>query len=182
MEKDNSTMIFHKAEFAQLDPKQSAPEFNYVRGKEWIPYVTVDGVQYPDKLIDLYNNSALHGAILQSKIDQVSGNGFIWDEPDSSILEESEMTYFMDNINSDEDANELLWKMTSDLEVFGGIALQITWTANWEKIGSIRHLDFSKVRANKVNDDGKVPGYYTNDYVYWLESKITAHNKCYQQH
>lgn len=85
-----------------LDPKNSAPIFKAQRGKDWIPYLDTDNeTQYPDVLIDLFNNSALHGAILRSKIDQVAGQGFVWD--DSSL--NAEMDFFMENIN-DEDINK----------------------------------------------------------------------------
>lgn len=161
MEINNNKMIPVEAQdiyFSQaFDPKNSAPVFKAQRGKDWIPYLDVDGeTQYPDLLISLFNNSALHGAIVRSKIEQVAGQGFVWE--DSSV--NAEMEFFMENINDEETADDLLGKMASDLETFGGIALLVTWTSDWTKIGSIKHLDFSKVRAGLVNTDGYIPGYW----------------------
>jgi hypothetical protein len=161
MENDKPLVTISDLEFADLNPKESAPVFSSVRGKDWIPYLTSDGnKQYPDKLIELMNNSALHGAILQSKTDQVAGNGFVWDEGDLEQEDSTKMALWMSNINPEEDANEVLWKLSTDLELFGGVAILVTWTKDWSAIGSIRHIDFSKVRAHTVNDQGVIPGYW----------------------
>ena len=145
-------------ELADLNPNESAPVFTAVRGKDWIPYTTPDGKQqYPDKLTELYSNSALHGAIVRSKIDQVSGNGFVWDPNEEGAVE---LATFMEQINSEEDANEILTKMSNDLILFGGISLIVNWSKDWTKIVSVEHVDFSKIRAHVVNDQGKIPGWW----------------------
>lgn len=187
---ENTPLITHNEfEFADLNPKESAPKFSAVRGKDWIPYVDADGkTQYPDKLIELYNNSALHGAIVRSKIDQVSGNGFIWD---SSIAGE-EMDAFMYSVNLEEDANEILYKFANDLVLFGGIAAIVNWSKDWTKIVSIEHVDFSKVRAGVVDENGIVPGYYyswdwtkqRNDRVFiprFNEATAAENRKAYEK-
>jgi len=157
MEEQKPIIAYTNFEFAELNPKESAPVFTEVRGKDWIPYLSSDGnSQYPEKLIELFTNSALHGAILRSKIDQVSGNGFIWDASEGS----DEMDTFMSAVNDQEDANEVLWKLSNDLNLFGGVALLINWSKDWTKIVSIEHIDFSKVRCSTVDDNGKISGYY----------------------
>lgn len=146
-----------KFEF-KLDPKISAPEFKPVRHKEWVPYIDPDGGQYPDYILDLFNNSALHGAIVRSKIQQVSGNGFMID-PSAENAEAA--LSFMGDINDNmEDINEVLWKVSEDLEIFGGFALKVTWSNDWSRIASVKHLDFSKVRARKITDIDGIEGYY----------------------
>lgn len=133
------------------------PEFKAVRNKEWVPYGDKGSNDYPEKLIEYFNSSALHGAIVRSKIMQVTGNGFTWDKSDPKS---DQCAQFLDNYNSDEDVNEVLAKVANDYEIFGGYALLVTWTNNWTRIGSVKHVDFSKVRAAKVNDLGEIPGYY----------------------
>lgn len=141
--------------FSVETPK--APEFKSVKGKEWVPYGDKGANNYPGKLIEYYNNSALHGAIVRSKIMQVTGNGFTWDKTDPKS---DQNTLFLDNYNYDEDVNEVLAKAVNDYEIFGGFALLVTWTNNWTSIGSVKHVDFSKIRAAKVNELGEIPGYY----------------------
>ena len=161
LEKENVIRI-HDIQLS-LDPAYSAPTFEAVRGKSWIPYVNPDGEQYPDMLIALYNNSALHGAILQSKIDQVIGNGFVWDVDDAMDEEtQLQMSQFMSDITGDgEDVNEIGYKFSNDLEIFGGIAAIITWTNDWTRIATVEHVDFSKIRAEAVDPStGKIPGYW----------------------
>lgn len=144
--------------FSDLTPESISPNFHSVRSKDYVPYVTEDGKQYPDMLIDMYNSSALHGAILRSKIDQVSGEGFVWD---TSIEGSDLLTAWAGNCNMhDEDLNEVLWKVSTDFELFNGFALLINWSKTWDKIISLEHIDFSKIRAEKVNQDGIVEGYW----------------------
>lgn len=143
-------------EFA-VDDTNSAPEFKAVRGKDWVPYGYNNDNQYPDRLMELANNSALHGAIIRSKSQQVAGGGFIFDDTSSKA---SATSSFLAEINDEEDANEILTKIAYDLEVFGGYALLCTWSRDWRKITKVEHIDFSKIRATKTDVDGKIKGYY----------------------
>ena len=161
MEENNTYLGNFAANSVQTDvfsvQTQRAPEFKAVKTKDWVPYGDKGNNNYPFTLIDFYNSSALHGAIVRSKIMQVTGNGFVWDttDPKSEANE-----FFLDNYNRDEDANEVLAKAVNDYEIFGGFALLVTWTNNWTKIGSVKHIDFSKIRAAKVNELGEIPGWY----------------------
>jgi hypothetical protein len=140
------------------------PTFSVNRLYDWVPYVDTripdNRVQYPDFLNTLAISSALHGAILNSKEEQVSGKGFTWDmdeypEPVNTATQE-----FLDAINEEEDVNDLLPKLCADLVRFEGFALLITWSSDWTKVVSVKHLDFSLIRANKIDEEGKVPGYW----------------------
>lgn len=133
------------------------PEFKSVRGKEWVPYGDKGDNSYPCKLIDLYNRSALHGAIVRSKIMQVVGNGFVWDMKDQRS---DANAMFLDNYNGEEDVNEVLSKVVNDYEIFGGFSMLVTWNNAWTKIVRVSHIDFSKIRSSKVNETGEIPGWY----------------------
>lgn len=174
-------------ELADLNPKESAPVFTAQRGKDWVPYTTPDGKkQYGDFLLELFNNSALHGAIVRAKIAQTIGNGIVWDASEGSPEDEA-LSDFMLNINDEYDANELLNRITPDLILGNEIALLVTWTSDWSKIGSIKHIETFKLRAAPVDDSGKVPGYYyswdwskqRNDKVFLpaFNTKSAADNK-----
>lgn len=157
---------------SEITPESITPKFEAIRSKDQIPFVNEDNEQWPDMLIDLVNNSAVHGAIVKSKIDQVSGKGFTWDENEegSDLL-----TAWAKNVNSDgEDLNEILWKVSTDFEIHNGFAMLINWSKDWTKIVSIEHVDFSKVRANKVNEQtGKVDSYwYSWDWTKQREGKV----------
>lgn len=155
-----------------VEKQTTAPIFKEIRGKNYIPYTTNDKKeQYPDMLIRLYTNSSLHGAICRSIIDQVTGNGFVWDYEDASKNGQNEkMSAFLGNINKyGEDANEVLRKVVTDFEIIGSFALLVKWSADWKLIETVEHIDISKIRAGKIeiiNDIAKVPGYfYSWDWV-----------------
>lgn len=154
---ENKTVTIELADF---NPKESAPVFNSVRGKDYVPYTTPDGKkQYGDFLIELMNNSAVHGAIIRAKIAQTIGNGIVWDAEDGTGEDEA-LAEFMTNINDEYDANELISRMAPDLILGNTIALLVTWTADWSKIGSVKHIDATKIRAATVDQNGKIPGYW----------------------
>ena len=135
-----------------------APEFKKVRGKKYIPYGYKQQNNYPDKLLYLYESSALHGAIVEGKSYLIAGNGFTFeeDQPKSKATGE-----FLANINEeDEDANEILDRLSLDLVIYGGYAVVITWTNDWKKIASIEYIDFSKIRAEEIGDNRKINGYF----------------------
>lgn len=158
---------------SEVTPESITPSFNSVRNKDQVPFVNEDNEQWPDMIIELANNSATHGAIIQAKIDQVSGLGLVWEEtePNAALLDA-----WSKNMNSEgEDINEILWKVTTDLVLHNGYALLVNWSKDWTKIVSIEHLDFSKVRANKVdNDTGKVEFYWYS----WDWSKQRTRKDC----
>jgi hypothetical protein len=143
---------------SEITPESITPKFESVRTKEYVPFVTEDGQQWPDMIIELYRNSATHGAIIRSIIDQVSGKGLTWDaSANNSVLLDS----WASNINQHgEDINEVLWKVTTDLVLHNGLSLLVNWSKDWTKIISIEHVDFSKVRANKCDETGKVTHYW----------------------
>ena len=158
--------------FSEITPESITPMFEAQRSKDYIPFINEDMEQWPDMLIDLMNNSALHGAIVKSKIDQVSGKGFTWDVS----AEGSDMlAAWAGNINSEgEDLNEVLWKVSTDFEIHNGFALLVNWSKDWTTVISIEHVDFSKIRANKVCEKtGKVLSYwYSWDWTKQRAGKV----------
>jgi hypothetical protein len=58
--------------YLALDENYTAPKFTAERSKDWVPYLTPEKTQYPDMLMDLYNNSAVHGSIVSSKAEQMA--------------------------------------------------------------------------------------------------------------
>jgi len=142
----------------------NVPIFKEARGKDWIPYSghgKPDG--YPDYLIQLKNSCSWHSAILDYKIQQIAGKGFIATGSDAKTLA------FLDNINPNFDANEILEKVAHDKEMFGGFAFLITWSNDWKKIAVVEHVAFDKIRCGKVDNLGHINQYY---YAYdWSKQR-----------
>ena len=138
----------------------NVPQFKEERSKDWIMY----GVErpwrnrYPDYLLDLYNSSAKHHAIVQGKVDYIVGNGWMIDESGLNTESVARIHQFVKKPNASEDLNALLYKAALDLEIYGGFAFEIISNRTLENISAIYHCDFAKYRKAKDLD-----GYYYSD-------------------
>lgn len=132
----------------------NVPQFKEERSKDWILY----GVErpwknrYPDYLLDLFNTSAKHHAIVQGKTDYIVGNGWVVDESGLTTEGLARVQAFVKRPNGKEDLNSLLYKAALDLEIFGGFAFEIVGNQTRENIAAIYHTDFYKYRKAKDKD------------------------------
>lgn len=94
---------------------------------------------YPDYLLELYNKSAKHGAIVRNKTKYVIGNGW--------TTENGEESEFIKKFR----LNSLGRRVALDIEAFGGSYLEIIWSKFARKIVAINHIDYTKIRTNKDN-------------------------------
>jgi hypothetical protein len=138
----------------------NVPQFKEERSKDWILYGTEKPWRnsYPDYLLDLYNTSAKHHAIVQGKTDYIVGNGFNVYTEGLNTENIARINEFIKHPNGKEDLNTLLYKACLDLEIFGGFAFEVIGNQTREKIAAIYHADFCKYRKAKDSD-----GYYYSD-------------------
>lgn len=101
---------------------------------------------YPNYLVDLFNKSAKHNAIVKGKVNYIVGNGFKIKEGEDPIGEQ-----FIAQPNSYESLTEILRKVSTDVEVFGGAYIEIIWSQSGDNISEIYHIDYTKVRTNDDN-------------------------------
>jgi len=141
-------MSFQIIQFAEA--KQ--PEYKEKKGEGYIQYGEKN--DYPTYLIDLFNKSAKHNAIVKSKVHYINGNGWAGSEQ------------FIQHINRTETLNDLSRKVSLDIELFGGAYLEVIWGVG--KIAEIWHCDYSKFRTNKDNTQ------------YWYKEDWKDRNEQYQ--
>jgi hypothetical protein len=119
------------------------PVFKEVRNKEWTLFGEDD--QYPDYLLELYNKSAKHNAIVGGKVNYIFGEGLKTEDPAT--------TSWLNKFNSaGESGNDVCKKSLVDIEAFGGFYWQIIFN----QIGGIQdiyHLEFKNVRSNHNNTE-----------------------------
>lgn len=127
---------------------QGAPDFNLPKllenrqGK----YITFgDDNRYPEWLLDLYNNSPLNNAIINTKVDYIMGEGL------SDANKDAAVTAFIDKCNQKgESLESVMRKCALDHEIFGGFSFQIVYTRGSTKespeIAEIYYMDLSKLR------------------------------------
>lgn len=133
---------------------QKPPVFKEQRGKDWIMYGIDEPYKnlYPQFLIDLFNRSAKHNAIISGKSEYVSANGWEVDDNGLSVESRARLERFINNANEDESLNDLLPKVATDLEVFNGFALEAIPKAGGKGV-NLYHIPFQNIRSNKGNTE-----------------------------
>ena len=127
-----------------------------------IVYFGADNL-YPFELIDLYNDSSTHNAIINGKVGYTVGNGL--------FSEDIETKKWLSQANIDEDWSSLLKRLSLDYELFNGYAIEVIKTS----VGNqYHHLDFANIRVGIDN------GLQYSDE--WITEKGTKNAKPDIQH
>ena len=111
------------------------------QGQEYV-YYGKDNL-YPQYLIDLYNSSPVHHALVVSIATMIYGDGVQGDE----IIQE----WVLSNKFDDE-----LRKTCLDLKLQGGFIWEVVWNSDGNKILSVKHSPFEQWRAGQMDEDGNI--------------------------
>jgi hypothetical protein len=139
------------------------PEFKENKGKEWISYGNDNN--FPNLLLDMYDNAPKHRAIVDGKADLIAGKGWNVNNKALSVLNAAKLIEFTQSINPSESLYELTKKISLDLELFGGFYIQAIWN-NLRTDFDLYHVDFSKIRTNKTQDKF----FFSNDWKAYNQS------------
>jgi hypothetical protein len=128
------------------------PEFRETGYRDWVE-CGIDNL-FPQFLVDVYHmKSITHKTIINRKVKMIAGGGF-------ELTTDPILTDFIKNKFSDEDLNDILFKITYDLEIHGGFALNVRWNQLGDKIAEISHIPFETIRVDKNNSDNGLPQYF----------------------
>lgn len=127
------------------------PEFKEERSKDWISFGTSKGWRnnYPAYLLDLYNRSAKHNAIINGKVDYVTGGGFSFDLEDIDLTVAAKIQKFINSPNQNQTLNDIFDRVALDLEIYNGILFEVIYNKGLKKIASIYAADINKYRRGK---------------------------------
>lgn len=123
-------------------------ERNYeekVVSQGWVEYG--DDNLFPQYLIDLYNSSAVHHALVESIAYMIFGEGIKAEGQGQLQIEEWGL---QDEIR----------KACIDLKLQGGYCLEVKWSLDRSYIKEVCHIPFEQIRAGVMQVDGSVPYYY----------------------
>jgi DNA-binding Lrp family transcriptional regulator len=109
---------------------------------------------YPNQLLEKLNKSSKHNGIVLGKVNYIIGNGISYKDESAKELVP----------NKNETINDLLKKVSTDIEIFGGVYLELHYNA-LGNVGAVYHIPYHKVRTNKDNTQ-----YYIKD---WTQSTRT---------
>lgn len=104
--------------------------------------------KYPDRLLEIYMNSALHGQIINKKVDYIMGTDLI----DTKKIPEAQA--FIKECNSKgQSLRDIIGKCVKDHEIFGGFAFQVVYsvgsTSSRPEIAELYYIDIMKLRYDE---------------------------------
>jgi len=131
------------------------PIFREVKSKEWIYYGEKN--DFPYYLIDLYTESAYHKAIIDGKVDYISGGGWAIKTDKLNTEQKALSARILEQPFGIYNLNEATLRWTLDMEMFNGITIHGVWSKD-KKSASLHYIDMANIRTNA--DESKF--FYTN--------------------
>jgi len=136
------------------------PTVKEIPHQDWVQYGDNSYKNlYPTYLVDLYNNSATHAAIVNATAAMIAGEELLVDNKED-LSKYVDIKKFFANINSKETAHEVFTKAAFDLKLQGGFALNIIWSKDRTRIAEIYHLPVEQLRVGVPDENNRVQDYY----------------------
>jgi predicted transcriptional regulator len=148
-------MIFQRINFHD----NKLPVFKENKAKGFVTF-GADNL-YPDFLIELFNKSPKHNAIVSAKASYVAGIGTEVFGSNTEEIAKAEAK--LKNINAYETYEELKAKVAYDAELFNGFAVEVIWNKAKTAPSEFYHIPFKDIRKG-----------LEGDYVYcadWTDNK-----------
>jgi hypothetical protein len=123
--------------------------------ENWVDFLTENGAQYFDFLIDRYTNSTTNNAIINNICRLVYGRGLGALDASKKVNEYAQMM----TLFSRDDVR----KMIIDRKMLGQFAIQVHYSKDRTKILKAYHIPVNLLRAEKCNKEGEIAGYYYSD-------------------
>jgi hypothetical protein len=136
------------------------PKVREINGLEWVQYG--DGEyrnNYPMYLVDLYNNSATHAAVINATAAMIAGEDLLPEEHDD-LSQYVELKKFLGAINGKETAHDIFTKVAFDLKLQGSFALNVIYSKDRSKIAEVHHIPVEQLRVGTPDENGIVRDYY----------------------
>jgi hypothetical protein len=131
-------MIFQRINFHD----NVLPVFKENKAKGYVTF-GADNL-YPEFLIELFNKSPKHNAIVSSKASYISGVGTKIFGQNTVDIAKAEAK--IKAINAYETLDQVKGKIAYDLELFNGYCLEIIWNKAKTAIAEIYHIPFKNIR------------------------------------
>ena len=130
----------------------------------WVDFLTEDGEQYFDFLIQRYSNSTTNNAIINNVARLIYGRGLSAIDANKKPNEYAQMVSLFHK--------EEVRKLVLDKKLFGQFAMQVHYNDKHDKIIKVYHIPVNLLRAQKCDKDGNIAGYYYSDN--WNDTKKFA--------
>jgi hypothetical protein len=142
----------------------TSPVVSETNRENWVDFLTEDGDQYFQFLIERYSNSTTNNAIINNVSRLIYGKGLSALDANKKPNEYAQMM----SLFHKEDVR----KMVLDRKMFGQFAIQVHYNDKHDKILKAYHIPVNLLRAEKCDKDGQITGYYYSDN--WDDTKKFA--------
>jgi hypothetical protein len=142
----------------------TSPVVSETNRENWVDFLTEDGAQYFQFLIDRYSNSTTNNAIINNVARLIYGKGLSALDANKKPNEYAQMM----SLFHKEDVR----KMVLDRKMFGQFAVQVHYNDKHDKILKAYHIPVNLLRAEKCDKDGNITGFYYSDN--WDDTKKYA--------
>ena len=120
--------------------------FREIEKGEWVNYG--EDNLFPQYLVDLFHQSPTHNALCTTIAMMIYGEGFDPADLNAKLL------------FAQWGLEEELRKVTLDLKIHNGFALEIVWSLDRTTIATVKHLAFECVRSGTMDENEVVHEYY----------------------
>ena len=121
--------------------------------------------QMPNYYISLVDRSPKHNAIVHQKAAMIGGNGIVKTGLSNEALN------FIANTMNELDLDEILARISYDLEIYGAFLLNIVWSKDRSRIAEINYMNPQLMRVQKPDPD------YPQVENYWISKNWNDLNK-----
>ena len=142
----------------------TSPVVSETNRENWVDFLTEDGAQYFQFLIERYSNSTTNNAIINNVARLIYGKGLGALDANKKPNEYAQMM----SLFHKEDVR----KMVLDRKMFGQFAVQVHYNDKHDKILKAYHIPVNLLRSEKCDKDGQITGYYYSDN--WDDTKKYA--------
>jgi hypothetical protein len=142
----------------------TSPVISETNRENWVDFLTEEGDQYFQFLIERYSNSTTNNAIINNVARLIYGKGLSALDANKKPNEYAQMM----SLFHKEDVR----KMVLDRKMFGQFAIQVHYNDKHDKILKAYHIPVNLLRAEKCDKDGNITGYYYSDN--WDDTKKFA--------
>jgi len=139
------------------------------QGQDYILYGS-DNL-FPQKTINLYQNSATHNALVNSISSWIYGNGL---DAENKEQYAEEWAKFQSLITKTIGKNDVQL-MCMDLKLHGGFYISFTYSMDRESIAELNVIPFETMRSGKPNEEGDIEHfYYSTNWEKGRLAKVTT--------
>ncbi|MHC4647314.1 MAG: hypothetical protein ACYTBJ_17625, partial [Planctomycetota bacterium] len=124
---------------------------------------------YPQKLIDLYDQSPTNQAVINRTALMIAGDGTEVDIVDpKDVFNIVHTIALQKHANEKQTLDQVIYKLAFDLKLHGRYAIECIWNKDHSKVVQLKAIDVAGVRIGIMEDNTVTKYYYSED---WLDRK-----------